>query len=180
MLISDFFQYKTQEFTPYWSNTAIKLSDAGWNTAVNLSHEGCQYFFNNLVLELNESQLIQNHDGKVCIAFHVDNNDTQYIELAEDFKTANSKMNKIIQDLDICNLNLTLDQSMRRIQSILFKYSQIDGSHHKAWCLDQILRTSCGLNLDKYKDFVNQYEYNTETPTEDQEQLYEWDTGIAP
>lgn len=180
MLIADLFQYKTKEFTPYWSETGIKLSDKGWNTVLNLSHSDCEYFFENLVLDLNENGYIRSHDGHICLAFHVSKDETQYIELADDLETARNNMIKIIQGLDKFNLNLTPAQSLRRIQSILFQYSQIDGAHHKAWCLDQILRASCGQNIDDYKKFVNQYEYNTDTPTEDQEQIYEWNTGIAP
>ena len=47
------------------------------------------------------------------------------------------------------------------IDEILWRYSQIDGAHHKAWCLDQIARALYG---DGYDDFVKEYcndgEYN--------------------
>lgn len=57
---------------------------------------------------------------------------------------------------------------MDEIKEILWKYSQIDGSHHKAWCLDQIARIVYG---EHYEEFVNEYCENGE---------YEWDCGIAP
>lgn len=55
-----------------------------------------------------------------------------------------------------------------KIKEILWRYSQIDGSHHKAWCLDQIARIVYGKH---YEEFVNEY-------CEDGQ--YEWDCGIAP
>ena len=42
------------------------------------------------------------------------------------------------------------------IKTILTFYSQIDGSHHKAWCLDQIARIVYG---EEYQDFIHHYEY---------------------
>ena len=55
-----------------------------------------------------------------------------------------------------------------KIKEILWNYSQIDGSHHKAWCLDQIARVVYG---EAYNDFIKDYEENG---------AYEWDCGIAP
>lgn len=55
-----------------------------------------------------------------------------------------------------------------KVKEILWNYSQIDGSHHKAWCLDQIARA---VYDNQYEEFVNEY-------CEDGE--YEWDCGIAP
>lgn len=51
---------------------------------------------------------------------------------------------------------------------IAYEYSQIDGEHHKAWCIDQIVRA---LTDDNYNEFVKKYENNGE---------YKWDIGIAP
>lgn len=45
---------------------------------------------------------------------------------------------------------------------------QIDGSHHKTWVIDQIVRALTG---DNYEAWVTEYEENGE---------YEWDRGIAP
>ena len=51
---------------------------------------------------------------------------------------------------------------------LAFQYAQIDGSHHKMWVIDQMLRTLLGGNYD---NFVKEYEEDGE---------YTWDTGIAP
>lgn len=55
-----------------------------------------------------------------------------------------------------------------KIKEILWRYSQIGGEHHKAWCLDQIARI---LLDEQYEDFIKEYCENGE---------YEWDCGIAP
>lgn len=48
---------------------------------------------------------------------------------------------------------------------ILRKYSQTDGAHHKAWCLDQIARALLENDFD-YDEFIAE--------------VGEWDVGIAP
>ena len=55
------------------------------------------------------------------------------------------------------------EKAVEKIKEIL-NYAQIDGAHHKMWCLDQITRVVYG---DKYDEFVKEYgeEY--------------WDCGIA-
>lgn len=55
-----------------------------------------------------------------------------------------------------------------KIKEILTSYSQIDGSHHKAWCLDQIARI---IYDNQYNNFIDDYCENGE---------YKWDCGIAP
>ena len=60
------------------------------------------------------------------------------------------------------------DPEIYKIKKILFNYSQIDGAHHKAWCLDQIARIIYG---EHYDEFIKDY-------CEDDK--YEWDCGIAP
>ena len=55
---------------------------------------------------------------------------------------------------------------------LLYTCSQFDGSHHKAWCLDQIARALTG---DKYEDFVKYARDGEEGP-----ETYGWDEGIEP
>lgn len=72
-------------------------------------------------------------------------------------------------------------------------YGQIDGDHHKAWCLDQVQRILLGTKVlisvaswengyqevrfklaepsKEYLDYVEKWEDGGE---------YSWDTGIAP
>ena len=55
---------------------------------------------------------------------------------------------------------------------IAWQYGQIDGSHHKMWVIDQMLRIFLGE--DGYGKFIESYE------TPDGEDYYTWDIGIAP
>lgn len=55
---------------------------------------------------------------------------------------------------------------------IAASYGQIDGSHHKAWVIDQMVRALTG---DGYKKFVAE-----NCDGEDGPDTYQWDEGIAP
>ena len=52
---------------------------------------------------------------------------------------------------------------------IAMRYGQTDGSHHKAWVIDQMVRSLLGTS-ETYMEWVLEYE------GED----YDWDVGIAP
>ncbi len=63
---------------------------------------------------------------------------------------------------------------------IIFQYSQIQGSHHKSWCIDQITRKLC-INEENYKRFVDDYKNGASNEEdEDNDNTYSWDEGIAP
>lgn len=51
-------------------------------------------------------------------------------------------------------------------------YSQIDGAHHKAWVIDQMVRVLAG---DEYAAFVKTYKAGEDGPD-----TYDWDEGVAP
>jgi hypothetical protein len=76
--------------------------------------------------------------------------------------------------MDICGVDIRLDQyqiSSQRIKNsleLIFKYGQVDGSHHKAWVIDQVTRI---LTEHQYDEFVSEYGGYGE---------FEWDTGVAP
>lgn len=73
---------------------------------------------------------------------------------------------------------LSNENASNRIEDALdiaWSYSQIDGEHHKAWVIDQIVRALCG-NEDKYKKWIEAYE----APIDDEGDYYKWDCGIAP
>ena len=55
-----------------------------------------------------------------------------------------------------------------RAAALALRYGQIDGGHHKAWVIDQMLRTLAGGD---YGPLVRLYEQDGE---------YEWDQGVAP
>ena len=64
----------------------------------------------------------------------------------------------------------TVDERIETALKIAFRYSQIDGEHHKAWVIDRMVRALLGSD-EAYDKFVRDYEDDGE---------YEWDTGIAP
>lgn len=85
-------------------------------------------------------------------------------------------------------LNLLLDyiseleqnnKIIKKALDIAYRYSQIDGSHHKAWVIDQMVRKLLGK---KYKKWVKNYMFGNKTPEKAiaDGDYYEWDNGIAP
>lgn len=83
-----------------------------------------------------------------------------------DFITNLQQINKNLTN----SLNKKIDYKSRNNKAIdiAYEYSQIDGEHHKTWCIDQIVRA---LTDDNYNEFVKEYENNGE---------YKWNIGIAP
>lgn len=55
---------------------------------------------------------------------------------------------------------------------LIMRYGGIDGSHHKQWLLDQVLRV---LSENNYDNLIKEY-----CDGEDGEFTYSWDEGIAP
>lgn len=67
------------------------------------------------------------------------------------------------------------ENQLADVAAIILAYGGIDGAHHKAWVLDQIIRR---LTNDKYEEFVKFARGDFDKEYGDYE--YEWDTGIAP
>lgn len=59
------------------------------------------------------------------------------------------------------------------------QYGQIDGAHHKAWVIDQMVRELLIHEAD-YERFIYEYQYLDDDGNESGEMIYEWDEGIAP
>lgn len=55
---------------------------------------------------------------------------------------------------------------------LILRYGGIDGSHHKQWCLDQVVRILTGENYENFVVFA--------CDGEDGPESYEWDEGCAP
>jgi hypothetical protein len=66
-----------------------------------------------------------------------------------------------------------LEQRVRDALEVAEKYGQIDGSHHKMWTIDKMVKILCG-SKQNYDKFVEDFE------DENGEHVYTWDTGIAP
>lgn len=73
---------------------------------------------------------------------------------------------------DIRNARIITDERIEKALEIAFQYSQIDGAHHKAWTIDQMVRALTG---DGYDEWIKKYKYDEETG-----ETYRWDEGIAP
>lgn len=57
---------------------------------------------------------------------------------------------------------------------LILQYGMIDGSHHKQWVLDQVLRILLDTEYDGVIETFNSF-------TDENNELYdEWDVGIAP
>ena len=67
-----------------------------------------------------------------------------------------------------------MDERIEKALKLAWDYGQIDGSHHRLWVIDQMVRVLCG-NEEEYKKWVKKYE----EPLEDGD-YYSWDEGIAP
>lgn len=52
------------------------------------------------------------------------------------------------------------------------EYGAFDGSHHKMWVIDQMVRALTG---DRYDEWVTAFKAGNDGPD-----TYEWDCGIAP
>lgn len=60
----------------------------------------------------------------------------------------------------------------RQVLEIINRWSGVDGSHHKQWVIDQIVRVLTG---EGYQKWVEDWEDGEEGP-----ETYKWDEGIAP
>ncbi len=71
---------------------------------------------------------------------------------------------------------LSVEEYEARIQKaleVIYNLGQVDGSHHKTWVLDQVVRHLMG---DDYEDWVAEYEGDPD----DYANYYSWDEGICP
>jgi hypothetical protein len=59
-----------------------------------------------------------------------------------------------------------------RALMLAMRFAQIDGGHHKAWVIDQMVRELTG---HEYEAWVRRHNKGDDGPD-----TYEWDEGIAP
>ena len=75
--------------------------------------------------------------------------------------------------------NEDLQHRVYNALTLAFSYAQIDGSHHRIWVIDQMVRMLTGDQYDKWIEVYQAGEPDEEGYGEE-DILYEWDTGIAP
>lgn len=63
---------------------------------------------------------------------------------------------------------MTDQEKINEATALIHNTGGIDGSHHKQWVIDQVLRILTG---EKYDEWINDYN-DPEYP--------EWDQGVAP
>lgn len=65
-----------------------------------------------------------------------------------------------------------MDERIRQALKIAMEYGPIDGGHHKAWVIDQMVRALTG---DRYEEFVREAKAGVDGP-----ETYSWEEGITP
>ena len=65
----------------------------------------------------------------------------------------------------------TSEQKVLHALELIAGYGGIDGSHHKQWLIDQLVR----FLADDYEKWVAEYQAGEDGPI-----TYSWDEGIAP
>jgi hypothetical protein len=55
---------------------------------------------------------------------------------------------------------------------IILRYGGIDGEHHKAWVIDQVVRALTGEDYERWVAMAKSGEDGPET--------YSWDEGVSP
>lgn len=91
----------------------------------------------------------------------------KYIKHSEEITTEmNEDINKLLIEIK------EKDKQIEEVLNLIFEFGQIDGDHHKAWVIDQIVKI---LTKDKYDEWVRNYVYDEETGD-----TYSWYKGIAP
>jgi hypothetical protein len=74
--------------------------------------------------------------------------------------------------IDIADIQVMPHTKIAMALDVIFKYGQIEGDHHRAWVIDQVVRELTG---NHYKDFIDVYCEHDGVPN-----AYEWNEGIAP
>jgi hypothetical protein len=67
---------------------------------------------------------------------------------------------------------MTDGERIERAVELAVQYGGIDGAHHKAWVIDQMVRVLAG---DRYEALVAEAKAGDEGPD-----TYDWDEGIPP
>jgi len=69
-------------------------------------------------------------------------------------------------------MELKKKERIKKAIKLAVKYGSIDGSHHKDWVIDQMVRVLAG---DKYNKIVEDACHGEDGPN-----TYYWECGIAP
>jgi hypothetical protein len=67
---------------------------------------------------------------------------------------------------------MTSEERIKKAIEIALRYGCIDGCHHKAWAIDQMVRLLAG---EQYEKIVTDFQQGEDGPN-----TYEWDEGTPP
>lgn len=71
-----------------------------------------------------------------------------------------------------CNTDRLVDRKAMEALELLYQYGDIDGDHHKRWCIDQVVRILTGENYENFVAWA--------CGGEDGPHTYDWDEGTPP
>ena len=78
----------------------------------------------------------------------------------------------IVEDIAIELYAKPLEERIQKAIDLAVRFGGIDGAHHKAWVIDQMMRALAG---DDYERIVREAKAGSDGPD-----TYDWDVGIAP
>ena len=102
----------------------------------------------------------------------------------DDYMWYEEPVEEVVKDDKDMLVNVAFEKRIENALEFLSVWGQVEGDHHKAWVIDQVVRALCGcewnfndsfIQNEEYKDWVSSYCYDDNHVME-----YEWDTGIAP
>lgn len=64
------------------------------------------------------------------------------------------------------------DSRIEAALAVAMAYGSIEGDHHRAWVIDQMVRVLTG---ERYPEWIAEHKAGDEGPD-----TYDWDIGIAP
>lgn len=126
---------------------------------------------------MSEQIIPMNYRGYI-IDFAPEYTRSKYQFVHEDYDGDEDKRIGVRDDLQQCMLDIddqVIEWQAGRIESALsfaVQYGGIDGDHHKAWVIDQMVRALAG---DDYTDLVAKA-----CAGEDGPDTFDWNVGIAP
>ncbi len=80
-------------------------------------------------------------------------------------------MNEPEEVVEDCDMNDA--EKIKAALDIAMQSGGVDGAHHKAWVIDQMVRILAG---DGYETWVEEHNHPGDAPGDE----YEWDVGISP
>ena len=102
----------------------------------------------------------------------------------DDYMWYEDPVKEVVKDDKDELVNVEFKKRIDNALGFLSIWGQVEGDHHKAWVIDQVVRALCGCEWnfsdsffqnEEYKDWVSGYCYDDNHVME-----YEWDIGIAP